>query len=169
MVSPTAFEDWVPAFDPKRASAIYTIVSLVLLYALPLVVIAKFYFVIAVKVWRRRTPGHTSPANRRVLKGSEKNVLMMSIVVVLAFAFCWFLMHLNMFLMGFSDVFKACGIPMWLQTTGFVLDYANSAINCCVYPMFSKEYRQVLKSLLPKCSRFTSETDGHERQADTSL
>ena len=166
---PYCIEDWAPAFDPKIAPAIYIIASFVLLYAVPLVVIVMFYFVIAVKVWRTRTPGHTSLANRRVLKGSKKNVLRMSIVTVQAFAFCWFRMHLNMFLMGFSDVFKACGIPMWLQTTGFVLGYANSAINCCVYPIFSQEYRQDLKSLLPKCSRFTSETDGHERQADTPL
>ena len=130
-------EDWAPAFDPERAKAIYTVVIFVLMYALPPVVIAVFYFAIAVKVWRRRSPGQTSSANRQVLKESKKNVLKMSIAIVLAFAFCWFLMHLNMFLMGYSDVFKACGIPIWLQTTGFLLGYANSTINCCVYPTFS--------------------------------
>ena len=167
-------EDWAPAFDPERAPAIYTVASFVLMYALPLVVIAMFYFAIAVKVWRRRTPGHTSSANRQVLKESKKNVLKMSIVIVLAFAFCWFMIHLNMFLMSYSDVFKACGIPIWLQTTGFLLGYANSTINCCVYSIFSQEYRkrfkQSLKSLLPKCFRsFTTRSDGHGRQADTPL
>jgi hypothetical protein len=132
------------------------------------------YFVIAAKVWRRRTPGNTTPVSRQVLQESKKNVLKMSIAIVLAFAFCCrFLMHLNMFLIGFSDVFKACGIPIWLQTTGFLLGHANSAINCCVYPIFSQEYRQgfkqSLKSLLPKCSRFTPETDDHEREADIAL
>lgn len=81
-------EDWAPAFDPKRAQAIYTVVTFVLMYALPLVVIAML---------------------RQVLQESKKKVLKMSIAIVLAFAFCWFFMHLNMFLMGFSDVFKACG------------------------------------------------------------
>ena len=166
-------EDWAPAFDPERAKAIYTVVIFVFMYALPLIVIAVFYFAIAVKVWRRRSLGHTSPANLQVLKESKKNVLKMSIAIVLAFAFCWFLMHLNMFLMAYSDAFKACDIPIWLQTTGFLLGYANSTINCCVYPTFSQEYRQGfkqnLKSLLPKCFRFTTRTDGHERHADTPL
>ena len=87
-------EDWAPAFDPKRAQAIYAVLTFVLMYAFPLVVIAMFHFAIAVKVWRRRTPGHTSSAKRQVLKESKKNVLKMSTAIVLAFAFCWFLMHL---------------------------------------------------------------------------
>ncbi|XP_015764539.1 PREDICTED: substance-P receptor-like [Acropora digitifera] len=33
---PYCFEDWAPAFDPKKASAIYTIAAFVLLYAIPL-------------------------------------------------------------------------------------------------------------------------------------
>ena len=85
------------------------------------------YFAIAVKVWRRRTPGRTSSAKRQVLKESKKNVLEMSIAIVLAFAV------LLVSDASYSDVFKACGIPILLQTTGFLLGYANSTINCCVY------------------------------------
>ena len=75
---------------------------------------------------------------------------------------------------SYSDVFKACGIPIWLQTTGFLRGYANSTINYCVYPrIFSQEYRQGfkqnLKSLLPRFFTFTTRTDGHEKQADTPL
>lgn len=40
-------EDWAPAFHPKRAHAIYTIVSFVFLYSLPLLIIAVLYSVIA--------------------------------------------------------------------------------------------------------------------------
>lgn len=161
---PYCFEDWAPAFDPERAPAVYTIVSFVLLYALPLIVIAVLYSAIAAKVWERRTPGNTTAASRRVLQQYKVNVLKVSIAVVLAFAFCWFLRHLNLFLMYFSDVFEPCVIPFWLQTTGFLLGHSNSAINCCLYPIFSLEYRQgfkqSLKSLFSKCSaKFTPENE----------
>ena len=171
---PFCCEDWAPAFNPKKARAIYTIVSFVFLYALPLLIIAVLYSVIAAKVWSRRTPGNTTPANYRVSQQSKKNVLKMSLGVVLAFAFCWFLMHLNMLLTDFSDVFEACGIPNWLQMTGFLLGHSNSAINCCIYPIFSQEYRrgfkQSMKSLFWKRARCTVPQNDHEpRAADIPL
>ena len=168
---PYCIEDWAPAFDPKRAHAVYTIVSFVLLYALPLLVIAALYSVIAAKVWNRRTPGNTTAANRRVSQDYKKNVLNMSIAVVLAFAFCWFLMHLNQVLLDFSDVFVLCGIPLWLQTTGFLLGHANSAINCCIYPIFSQEYRRgFIQSLKSLFSKFSAKFNpGNERAADISM
>lgn len=160
-------EDWAPAFHPKRAHAIYTIVSFVFLYALPLLIIAVLYSVIAAKVWRRRSPGNATPTNHRVSQECRKNVLKMSLAVVLAFAFCWFLMHLNMLLGDFSDVFEACGISNWLQMTGFLLGHGNSAINCCIYPIFSQEYRrgfkQSMKSLFWKHASLQKD---HEPRAE---
>ena len=167
-------EDWAPSFNPKRARAIYTILAFVFLYALPLLIIAVLYSVIGAKVWSWRTPGNTTPANRRVSQESKKNVLKMSVAVVLAFAFCWFLMHLNMFLRDFSDVFEACDIPIWLQITGFLLGHSNSAINCCIYPIFSQEYRRGLKQSLKsqlcfKHARSIPQNDHEPRAADVPL
>ena len=151
---PYCIENWAPAFHPERAPAIYTIVSFVLLYALPLLVISVLYSIIIAKVWGRHIPGNTTPANVRLLNKSKKNVLKMLITVVLVFAFCWFLMHLNLFFQEFSDVFP-CGIPVELQTTGFLFGHANSAINCCIYVIFSQEFRRgfkdILKPLFPTC------------------
>ena len=144
---PFCIEDWAPAFDPKRAPAIYTIVSFVLLYALPLLVISVLYSIIIAKVWGRHIPGNATPANVRVLNKSKKNVLKMLITVVLAFALCWFLMHLNVFLQDFSDIFP-CGIPVGLQTTGFLFGHASSAINCCIYVIFSQEFRRGFKDVV---------------------
>ena len=68
-------------------------------------VISVLYSIIIAKVWGRHIPGNTTPANVRLLNKSKKNVLKMLITVVLVFAFCWFLLHLNVFLQEFSDVF----------------------------------------------------------------
>lgn len=81
----------------------------------------------------------------------------MLITVVLAFALCWFLMYLNVFLQDFSDVFPLpCGIPVGLQTTGFLFGHANSAINCCIYVIFSQDFRRgfkdIVRPLFPKRS-----------------
>ena len=112
--------------------------------------------VIVAKVWERRTLGNATQVNRRVSNKLKKNVLKMSMAVVLAFALGWFLMHLNLFLMDFSDVFRPCGIPFWLQTTGFFLGHANSAFNCCIYALFCENCRrgfeEAFKHLFAKCS-----------------
>ena len=40
---PYCVEDWAPVFDPRRSQAIYTAVSFVFLYAVPLLVISVLY------------------------------------------------------------------------------------------------------------------------------
>ena len=144
---PFCIEEWAPAFDPKRAPEIYTIVSFALLYALPLSVISVLYSIIIAKVWARHIPGNATPADVRLLNKSKKDVLKMLMTVVLAFALCWFLMYLNLFLQDFSDIFGPCGIPVGMQTTGFLFGHANSAINCCIYVIFSQEFRRGFKDL----------------------
>ena len=153
---PFCVEDWAPVFDPRRSQATFTLVSFVFLYAVPLLVISVLYSIIIAKVWGRDIPGNATLANQRLLNKSKKNVLKMLITVVLAFALCWFLMHLNVLLIDFSSVFIACGIPKGLQNTAFLFGHANSAINCCIYVIFSQEFRrgfkEVLQPLFPKRS-----------------
>ncbi|XP_022783549.1 substance-P receptor-like [Stylophora pistillata] len=150
---PFCLEEWAPAFDGKRSQSIFTIVSFVLLYVLPLLLISVLYSIIIAKVWGRNIPGNVTPANQRLLNRSKRNVLKMLISVVVAFALCWCLMHLNLILMDFTDIFLPCGIPIGLQTTGFLFGHANSAINCCIYLIFSQDFRRgmkdILKPLLP--------------------
>lgn len=136
---PYCIENWAPIFDPVKAPAIYTVVSFVFLYAIPLLVIAVLYSVIAVKVWRKKPPGNTIAPNHQVHRAAKKNVLKMSLALVLVFAFCWILIHVNLFLTDFSDTFGSCRSLPWLRATGFLLGHANSATNCCIYPLFSQE------------------------------
>lgn len=145
---PYCVEDWAPVFDPRRSHAIYTAVSFVFLYAVPLLVISVLYSIIIAKVWGRNIPGNATLANQRLLDRSKKNVLKMLITVVLAFALCWFPVHLNMLLIDFSSVFILCGIPRGLQNTAFLFGHANSAINCCIYVIFSQEFRRGFKEIL---------------------
>lgn len=153
---PFCVEDWAPVFDPRRSQATFTLVSFVFLYAVPLLVISVLYSIIIAKVWGRDIPGNATLANQRLLNKSKKNVLKMLITVVLAFALCWFLMHLNVLLIDFSSVFTPCGIPKGLQNTAFLFGHANSAINCCIYVIFSQEFRrgfkEILQPLFPKRS-----------------
>lgn len=154
---PFCVEDWAPAFKPG-SQAIFTVVSFVFLYALPLLVISVLYSIIIAKVWGRDIPGNATPANQRLLNKSKKNVLKMLITVVVSFALCWFLMHLNLFLMDFSSVFSPCGIPIGLQTTAFLFGHANSAINCCIYVIFSQDFRRGFKEIFKPLFRGRSGT-----------
>lgn len=153
---PYCTEDWSPAFEPIKAPAVFTVVSFVLQYALPLSIICPLYSTIILKVWYRTIPGNTTPANVRLVRRSKKNVLKMLVTTVLAFAVCWLLMHINVFLMYFSHVFDPCSIPWELQLSGFLLGHSNTAINCCIYVIFSDDYRRGFKEFFrPFVPHFT--------------
>ena len=97
-----------------------------------------------------------------MLQESKKNVLKMSVAVVVAFAFCWFLMHLNMFLIDLSDVLETCGIPIWLLTAGFLLGHSNGAPSIAAYT------RYLVKNIVGALNRVLSLCFGNMPEMTTS-
>lgn len=50
------YEDWTPLFDQETAVKSYTMITFVLLYAVPLLIICVFYSIVVYKAWIRRLP-----------------------------------------------------------------------------------------------------------------
>ncbi|XP_078070309.1 neuromedin-K receptor-like [Mustelus asterias] len=72
---------------------IYQIAVLVLVYLLPLVVMAITYTIVGITLWGGEIPGDTSENYHEQLKAKRKVVKMM-IVVVFTFTICWLPYHI---------------------------------------------------------------------------
>ena len=141
-------EHWGAPFDEATAPRDYTIALFVLLYALPLAVIAFLYTVIMLKLWRRRAPGQELTLNQENKDKTNRKVLKMLVTVVIVFALSWLPLYVRMFVMFAESDRYVCGLPYELDFLTLYLGHANSAINPYIYVIFNENYRRGFKSVL---------------------
>ena len=141
-------EHWGAPFDEATAPRDYTIALFVLLYALPLAVIAFLYTVIMLKLWRRRAPGQELTLNQENKDKTNRKVLKMLVTVVIVFALSWLPLYVRMFVMFAESDRYVCGLPYEMDFLTLYLGHANSAINPYIYVIFNENYRRGFKSVL---------------------
>ena len=141
-------ERWGAPFDEATAPRDYTIALFVLLYALPLAVIAFLYTVIMLKLWRRRAPGQQLTLNQENKDKTNRKVLKMLVTVVIVFALSWLPLYVRMFVMFAESHRYVCGLPHEMDFLTLYLGHANSAINPYIYVIFNENYRRGFKSVL---------------------
>ena len=150
---------WKEVFGESSSFKIYIVALFVAFRYIPLVLIAILYLTIALKIKSQKIPGEQSVNGREQRVKRERNVLNMSIAIVLAFAVCWLPLSIYWFLKIFSSnnaVISSCGFRYFASIV-FFLTYSNCAINPCICFIFSGNYRQGLKNLL---SSFSADNPG---------
>ena len=115
---------------------------------IPLVFIAILYIIIFLKLKSQRSPGEQSVNAGEQRQQRERNVLKMAIAIVLGFsvsrlpfAISWFIFFM------FSWDIPFCSFRYFF-TVALVMSEANCAINPCICFIFSRNYREGLKTLL---------------------
>ena len=133
-------------FEVARA---YFMTTFVVLYLIPLAIIAGLYIAIGRRLWSREIPGVTTAHQKRQNESSKRKVLRMLIIVVTTFALCWLPSHI-MHLTGyfFTPTFKALLSVKHLETSFYFLSHANSAINPCLYIFLNQRFNQEFKNIL---------------------
>ena len=147
------YEDWTPLFDQETAAKAYTVITFVLLYAVPLLIICVFYSIVVYKAWIRPVPLNNR-SRRAAELGARKKILTMLIVVVVVFALCWLPLHISLFLYFFQADEYLCGIPQSgfsIGAIGLFLSHTASAINPCLYVAFNKDIRNGFRNILLSC------------------
>ena len=133
---------------------VFQICLFVVLYALPLFIMAVLYLLICRKLWLRKIPGNLSSSNRAIMEMSKRKVVRLLAIIVVVFALCWFPTYVNHYFWFVRRPKQGQQLPLGVQFVFLWLAHANSAINPCLYIMLSDNFRRELISTLACCVRF---------------
>lgn len=125
---------------------IYFKVIFIALYGIPFSVTVLLNSAIVVTMCKRRVPGNSfSDACNRRREETNRRVMRMVLVVVLAFLLCWSLYFILMVLHE-NEVQVPCDV-LYLR---LLLVHFNAALTPWLYAMFSENYRQGFGDILSK-------------------
>lgn len=136
---------WVEnILDSHKITVFEMVIRFVLLYLVPLLTMAKFYFQIVLHLWKRKAPGVHIDKNQKRIEKQKRKVVRMLVTIVTLFAVCWLPAHVNHFLLMFNFKVYSC-LPTSLTLTFYFLTHSNAAINPCLYLVFNESFREGFK------------------------
>ena len=144
---------WNDVFVESLSHRNYVFSMLVIFWYVPLVLIAILYMTVVIKLKSQNIPGEGSANGREQQSRRQKNVLKMSIAIVVTFIICWLPGTIQWFLVSYqpdSTMTASCGFQ-YFALIASCLAHFNSAINPCISFIFSGNYRQGLKNLSRCC------------------
>lgn len=143
---------------------VYYHFNMIIIFSIPLLTIVILYSAIIVTLKRRKAPGLTPENSSNNSEGFrrrevvKKKVLRLVSIVVIAFILCWFLYYVRLSMFAYGH-----NLPCdWLYLR-LVLAHLNSALNPCLYAIFSENYRRGFKTILTRvdcCKRRSSGQSG---------
>ena len=137
------------AFGEFLSQQTYILGLIVVIIYVPLVLISILYFVISLKIKSQNIPGKQSANARERRLKKERNVLNMSVAIVLVFAVCWLPLSIYALLFHYSSnmaMRSSCGMG-YFKIIAFLMARSYCAVNPCICFIFSGNYRQGLKNL----------------------
>ena len=140
---------WNDTFGESLSLQTYILGMIVVTIYVPLVLIAILYFVISLKIKSQKIPGKQSANARERRLKKERNVLNMSVAIVLVFAVCWLPLSIYALLFHYSSnmaMRSSCGME-YFKIIAFLMARSYCAVNPCICFIFSGNYRQGLKNL----------------------
>ena len=141
---------WNDTFGEFLSFESYLLGLFVVTRYVPLVLIAILYFAIALRIKSQKIPGEQSANVRERRLKIERNVLHMSVAIVLVFTVCWLPFSISIMLFLYSSnmaMTSSCGMQ-YFKTIAFLLACSYCAVNPCICFIFSGNYRQGLKNLI---------------------
>ncbi|XP_048579111.1 tachykinin-like peptides receptor 86C isoform X2 [Nematostella vectensis] len=131
-------------------------VKFVLLYIIPLVVMAILYTVILTFLWQRKTPGEHSMTNKRNMDNRKMRVLKMLLTIVILFAVCWLPVHINHILIAYHKATYMCTLSFEGLMVFYMIAHANISINPALYFIFNKNFRDGARHVLCGTRKFST-------------
>ena len=138
---------WSDVFGESLIIENYYLPILLIFFIIPLVLIAILYITIYLKVRSQKIPGEQSTNFDQQRQQRKRNVLRMAFAIVLGFAVCWLPLSIFWFLFFFASDIWSCGSQHFIVVS-FFMARANCALNPCICFIFSRNYREGLKTLL---------------------
>ena len=140
--------------DPQLAeilSKVYYSLTFVVLYLLPLLIIAVLYALVCYKLHHRNIPGNTrARAYTVAVERSKRKVVKVLVMIVAVFALCWLPAHLMHFYVAFHSDFYL-RMPSFLFPFLMWISHTNSAIDPCLYILLSQNFREEFRTVMSQC------------------
>ena len=135
---------WNEAFGEYFVVENYFASHVIVFCFIPLVIIAIIYIIIYLKLKSHKIPGEQSVNAGQQRQQRERNVLKMAIAIVVGFAVCWLPLSITWLLYSFTSN----GFQYFFSVqVAIVIARANCATNPCICFLFSRSYREGLKTL----------------------
>ena len=131
--------DW--SFAPIEFPKYFAVGLFLVLYAVPLILMAVMYTFIILYLKKDSLPSGCTDSN---IRNSKERVVKMLISITITFAVCWFPLHLNHYFIYFDLAVYRC-LPFYVTALSFFIGHANSAVNPVVYVFFNNSFRRAIK------------------------
>lgn len=141
--------------DPQLAdtlSKVYYASLFALLYLLPLLIITVLYTIIGYKLYNRSIPGMSrSPTFRDRVERSKRKVAKVMVMIVTAFAICWFPAHAVHYYVTFQKE-AVSRIPPYAISLLLWISHSNSAIDPFLYILLSHNFQREFRKIINQCN-----------------
>ena len=141
---------WKKAFGESSSFTDFLLPFCILLIFIPVIILVILYSIILIKLKTQAHPGEQSANTQQHRKRQNRNVLQMSIAIVLVFVSCWLPFYTNFFVIEYGSVEFSCALLLYFDVS-VLMTVAYCAINPIICFVFSSNYRQGLKRLM-NCS-----------------
>ena len=131
-------EDTVSFTKTYQILKVFHILYFVVLYAVPLSIIAVLHVLIGRRLWLRKIPGNATDRNKVIQERSKRKGIKLLSVIVVVFALCWiptYVMHYYIYLAPEMISREAMFISFWVS-------HAQSSINPCLYILLNDKFRK---------------------------
>ncbi|XP_039672521.1 probable G-protein coupled receptor 83 [Perca fluviatilis] len=125
------------------------LLTFILLYMLPLLIISASYTTVACRLWRQNAIGDTTTAQHAAHRRKRRRTLAMLLLVVGVFAVCWFPLNCYVVLLSSQAIHSSNALYFCFHWLAMSSTCYNPFIYCCLNPTF----RQELRLLFDMCRR----------------
>lgn len=136
------------------------LLTFILLYMLPLLIITASYATVACRLWRHNAIGDTTTAQHATQRRKRRRTLAMLLLVVGVFAVCWFPLNCYVVLLSSQAIHSSNALYFCFHWLAMSSTCYNPFIYCCLNPTF----RQELRLLFNMCRRKRRAAVGLEQE-----
>ena len=140
---------WEVIFGEKSSLGIYILSASILFIYIPFVVLVILYSIILIKLKKQVHPGEQSASAEEQRTRRNRNVLKMTVAIVIAFFICWIPLSINAIISYLAPrknwVFCKFRVS---HTVALFMAYTYCAINPIICFTFTSNYRQALRRLV---------------------
>ena len=143
---------WEVIFGEKTSVGIYILSASTFFFYIPFVVFVILYSIIMIKLKKQVHLGEQSASAEEQRTRREKNVLKMTVAIVVAFFICWIPFSINA-IISYLAPRKNWVFCKFLvsHNVALFMAYTNCAINPIICLTFTSNYRQALRRLVNCC------------------